>query len=287
VNKNDAVDVALILHPEVQALLTDCGALRDQLARLIAEHDLLAYTVGPNLEAAYQAQIGRYELERFRADLAVRRLRRTLELLQTAINRMEPIGREQVEAQLAREYADWERQVRERAAQLRHAENRLASLAGPEESAELRRLYRLLARRLHPDVNPGLTQEDRALWLRVSEAYRTGDLETLRAIALITHDTPAESFSEQTQSDDACAALRQQREQLRGHIRRILDAIAALKTRFPFTEQEKLDDPAWVAERQTAVQAEIQPLIETLHNLENAVAQLWQAKSYEQQPGSD
>lgn len=286
-NSHDATSVALILHPEIQALLTDCAALRDQLARLIAEHDLLVCTVGPNLEAEYQAQIGRYELERFRADLAVRRLRRTLELLQAAINRMEPITRQQVETQLAREYADWERQVRELAAQLRRAENRLASLAGPEDSAEIRRLYRLLARRLHPDVNPALTQSDRTLWLRVAEAYGKGDLETLRAIVLITHDAPVQPFDDQTGAEDARVVLHQQRDQLRAHIRRMLDEMAALKTRFPFTEQDRLADPVWVAQRQTAIQAEIEPLTETLHNLESAVAQLWRVTSDEQQPGSD
>jgi hypothetical protein len=96
----------LTLHPEVQVLLTDCAALQDQLARLIAAHDLLATTVGPNLEAESQAQIGRYELERFRVDLQVRSVRRTLELLQAAINRVERITQRQVETQLAQEYAE-------------------------------------------------------------------------------------------------------------------------------------------------------------------------------------
>jgi hypothetical protein len=101
----DMTHVALTLHPQVQALLADCAALQDELARLIAEHDLLVTTVGPNLEAEYQAQIGRYELERFRVDLEVRRVRRTLELLQAAVNRMERITRRQVETQLASAYA--------------------------------------------------------------------------------------------------------------------------------------------------------------------------------------
>ena len=283
----DLPSVALTLHPEIQALLTDCDALRDQLARLIAEHDLMAYTVGPNLDAEYQAQIGRYELERFRVDLEVRRLRRTLELLQAALNRGESITRNKVAAQLAREYADWEHRMRELAAQLRHAENRLAALAGSEESAEVRRLYRALARRLHPDVNPHLTPEDRKLWLRVAEAYRNGDLDTLRAIMLITHDTPMRLIEAETEPSDACAALRQQRDQLRGHVRRLLDETAALQTVFPFTERQNLADPAWIAQRQAAIQAEVQPLHETRQALEYAVAQLWRVTSDEQQPGSD
>lgn len=51
--------------------------------------------------------------------------------------------------------------------------------------AELKRLYRLLVRRLHPDFNPAPTERLRDAWNRVQAAYRDGDLRELELIGAL------------------------------------------------------------------------------------------------------
>lgn len=58
------------------------------------------------------------------------------------------------------------------------------------ESSELLSLYRMLAKRLHPDLNPIQDPATKNLWLRVGEAYRHGDSNGLRAAALMLEDVP-------------------------------------------------------------------------------------------------
>jgi hypothetical protein len=50
-------------------------------------------------------------------------------------------------------------------------------------SARIKELYRLLVRKLHPDLNPDQPARDRELWHTVQEAYNNRDVEALEAAA--------------------------------------------------------------------------------------------------------
>jgi hypothetical protein len=50
-------------------------------------------------------------------------------------------------------------------------------------SSRIKELYRLLVRKLHPDLNPHQPARDRELWHTVQQAYNHRDVETLEAVA--------------------------------------------------------------------------------------------------------
>jgi hypothetical protein len=60
-------------------------------------------------------------------------------------------------------------------------ESHQAGLAAKAEliASRVKDRYRLLVKRLHPDLNPELSQEHRDLWVRVQRAYGAHDLEEL------------------------------------------------------------------------------------------------------------
>ncbi|MBN2459981.1 MAG: response regulator [Candidatus Cloacimonetes bacterium] len=60
------------------------------------------------------------------------------------------------------------------------------SLPPAEKSSELKKIYRQLAKRFHPDLNDDFTEEVKNYWLLIMNAYNNGELENLKILSLIT-----------------------------------------------------------------------------------------------------
>ena len=65
---------------------------------------------------------------------------------------------------------------------------RLPGLGRPKtgpNNARLKQCYRALARRLHPDANPNLSDEQKRMWHQAQEALGRGDLEMMEALLVM------------------------------------------------------------------------------------------------------
>jgi hypothetical protein len=272
---------ALIVHPEAQRLRHTCEDLRNQLAQLVFEYDQLRCVIVPNLAAEYQEKVGRYEYELFCAQVEGKRLQRTISLLQAAINRRQPVAHAEVEARLAAEFAAWQAQMQQMAAKVRAAGEFLANLMSEKESAELHRLYRALARRLHPDVNPGGSDYEKHLWQWASDAYRQGNLDDLRALAAMVGPADATLTLPPQNDVDILEQWRLYASDLRRRVGAQQERIDALEKQFPCTEREHLGDPAWVAGRRDQLLAELQVMYSAQKAYQEIVAQLWVSVAHE------
>lgn len=116
---------------------------------------------------------------------------------------------------------------------------------------ELRRLYRNAVKRLHPDLNPDITEEQKQLFYHAVEAYENGDINTLRMIdALAVDNLPNAS--------DSIAELKRRRDSLLAQAEAVRNEIARIKSEFPCSEREFLADDEAVAARK----AELENLLE-------------------------
>lgn len=113
---------------------------------------------------------------------------------------------------------------------------------------ELKRLYRMIMKKLHPDANPNATEKDKALLLKAQKAYAEGDLETLREIADQLDDTDiTEKYSD---NPDDIAKLRELRAKLAEKVEILLAHIDEIKNSFPYTEKDFLANEEAVKARQ-------------------------------------
>jgi hypothetical protein len=223
--------------------VTGLRQVRKELAELLFEQQQLLLVLGPNLEARYQAQLGKFqsELEQVRLDL--RRARRNLELRRASHVRGQPIDKAQLERQLDQELWEYRRHLSDQKDRQEAAEQRLRKLRSPETSAAMRSLYRQLVKRLHPDLHPHQTAEQKQLWFEVQMAYQWSDwgrLETLLAVSDEEfEDTPEELL------------------RLRTRLTELSQSLIELRQTFPFSLQAQLDDPHWVEQQGAQIKLEI------------------------------
>lgn len=224
----------------------DLGSLRQvrkELAELLFDQQQLLLVLGPNLEARYQAQLGKFqsELEQVRLDL--RRARRSLELRRASHVRGDRIDEVQLERQLDQELWEYRRQLTDQKDKQEAAEQRLRKLRSPETSAAMRSLYRQLVKRLHPDLHPHQSSQQQQLWFEVQMAYQWADWARLETLLAVTdeeyEDTPEELL------------------RLRTRLSELSQALLQLRDTFPFSLQNQLDDPLWVEQQAAQLKLEI------------------------------
>ena len=79
-------------HPEATLLADTCAVLREEFLSLAAERDRLLTTDIPAMTAEYQLKIGATRYALFCRECELRRLKRKVELIQAAFNRMESVS---------------------------------------------------------------------------------------------------------------------------------------------------------------------------------------------------
>lgn len=259
------------LHPEIIRLTEENAIFREQLAQLLGECHILVQTVKPNLLAIYQKKIGLWELKLLRMRTEVARCRRTVELAQAAINQGEKPDWVAIEGELELEFLQWKEKIREATEAIKAAESYLTTPLSPQDSNQLKKLYYALVKRLHPDMNPGLDEEQQLLWQRVQEAYERSNLEELKALTLLL-----EKNSSLPVSVSSLEQLQEEGKLLSGHIMAAIARIEKIKSVPPFTIENDLMDQDWVdarraeIDRQTAEQTRLRDiLLEQLERLRN------------------
>lgn len=248
-------DTPIQVHPEMQRLANENDLLREELTGLLTEADQLIHVVKPNLLAMYQTRIGAWELRLLRAQWETARARREVEMIQAGFNRGQKPNLREIEGLLDLEFLGWQERVREAAERIQAAEHRLKHPLPPAEDRELKKLYYALVKRLHPDVNPCLTDDQQRLWRRAQEAYAAGDLHELRALALL-----AEKSRTVAPAARSLDRLRQEQAALARQIAEMLKRIQNIQAAPPFSLRPQLEDDAWLARRRQELEIQIEQL---------------------------
>ena len=234
----------LQISPEIAKLQSGVATLEKELGKVILKQDEMINAIKPNLEAEYQKTIGYKELECLENEIASRRLKRQIELLQAAINRQEEIDPEKVEQQLDDEFQEWYDKVEKQYNKVKEAQDRIEGLMSDEDNAEFKKLYRQMVFKLHPDLNPNQTKDEINLWHRVQLAYQGGDLEEIRSLIIIL-----ESQDKTVELPSSKDILEKRKKGLTEQIQKIIGSISDMEKEFPFTIAKNLSDKEWVSSK--------------------------------------
>ena len=191
-------------------------------------------------------------------------------MLQAALNRQESFSMQEIDEQLDQEFAEWQKQAEEIYRQIKRAEYfaELPKLS-VKEAAELKKFYRQLAKKFHPDVNPHEWDERKNFWLRIKDAYQNGDLQEMKTLALLAND-----FQDQNPEISTMDKLRDDCADLKKRIQELINQIAHVKSHFPFDIEEQLQDEEWVTKQKEEIDIQIDEWQNTKSLYEEKVEEL-------------
>ena len=253
-------------------LLEQYDVLKTEYIKLLNDKDVLLNWGKPQLEALYATKIGVHQIEKLKQQLHIKALKRKIELVQSAISKGEEFNANEIELAVAAELANAELKIMGQVAALENAKNILTNLHSPERSAELRKIFKQLAKQLHPDANPQLTAEQMDIWHLVKDAYETGDVEKLKALQVVYE-------KEINQLKNGLDELTEDELSLRNNaltegIRLLNEELKNIRSQFPFTIEQQIKDEEWVAAEVAGLQKELAQLKEYENELQQHYLEL-------------
>ena len=140
----------------LEALRVQIRDVRNEIVELLARMDHITLQELPRIRADFALKIGCWEQALLEAEIAGRRAKRRLALAQAQANRGEEPQMAAIDERLDEELANWMAKAEQMRIAYEQALSYIAGRApmGKSDAAELKRLYRTLVKRLHPDVSP-------------------------------------------------------------------------------------------------------------------------------------
>lgn len=238
IDAQDSSTADVIVFPDFEKLKNEVEKLRTELSMLLLERDELQFVICKNIETAYMLSLGSIEYKAYEAQCAALRLKRKIELIQAKKNRQEKVVISAIEETLDNEFAEYQKQLDEQIDKMNNALERSRSeILTDEEHKELKKLYRQIVKSLHPDINPDVSGAQITLFENAVNAYKNGDLPTLRIISSMVG---GDSLPEQ--HTDAMAQLAEEKKRLQSSIESVRDSIEKIKSEYPYTLKDIIDD---------------------------------------------
>lgn len=259
----------LILHPEYESLRAEVARLREEIVVVRTQLDRATGVETELLKAEYGKRFGRLELELTRKYYRFRLLRRRIDLMRSYLNRGAEPDMEAIDAILDAEAEEYNQVLRRKAADAERASKMTFREYSDEEAVHAKKLYQQVVRALHPDLHLGATPDDIACLQQAVEAYNSGDLATLEAIAVLVE------CGEKKNDEPSCIeSLRKRCEQYRDTLSKLALRLKKVRSSFPFDQAELLSKPENVMKRIQDLKAECAKLDDRIAACEIHLQQL-------------
>ena len=254
----NADSCTIVLFPEFVTLKAEVEKLRTEISMLLLERDELRLVICKNIETAYMLALGSLEYKAFELHCEFLRLKRKIDLVQAKKNRQEKVIISAIEKILDEEFEEYQQQLDEQIDKMNQAlDHSKGRPLTDEETKEVKKTYRNIVKALHPDLHPDITPAQIQLFQNAVQAYENGDLNSLRIISeMVTESIIPEK------SENGLTILAKEKERLSKAIELIREQITEIKSEYPYTMKDLVDDPEQIAKKKAELEETINELKE-------------------------
>lgn len=239
----------------------------DRYEKLLLKRDQLEKDAAQIL-ISYTKEFGDLLTESFEARIACIRLKKEIAWCQAQLNRDTKIDADAMKREIDTIMAAYYRELADM-----YAETKAAK--GCERISEVtliavKRIYRKLAKQLHPDINPMTAKEPQLseLWNRISIAYNANDLEELRELEVL-----AAAALEQAGGGRIEVAI----PDIEKKILHLEAQISEIVRTEPYTLRDILDDPAAMEAKKEELKKERDTYLQYKEELKGVLEDLLQS----------
>lgn len=261
------------LSPKIKALQKRYAELKKEFSDLFLQRQNMLQHEEPLLTALYLQKIGQKQYESYCLNVELSKLKQRLSLLQAYINRNEKPDVQAVDAEIESAFAIYQQKIEAEAYRLAKATDFLKSeFLSAEESRKIKEIYYIIVKRLHPDLNPGLPDSAKELFVKAKLAYDLMNLPMLHEI-LLKLNLDKDDFSSVSMPD-----LPEIVKRLQENVAKLKEQIDGLNMKFPFIHRENIFNENWVKAENDKADSQIKALKSEVEKTQNYITLLeeWQ-----------
>ncbi|MDX9883729.1 MAG: hypothetical protein RBS73_16830 [Prolixibacteraceae bacterium] len=251
---------------ENKELSTRLEQLRLEFVSLFTRHKDMVDNESAILTSLYLQKLGHLQLELLQKQTEAACLKMKMNLIQAVINRDEQPNLQAIGNLVNKQMQDYYAQIEAQAAALDDARKVLSHLISEEETAKLKEIFRVLCKRLHPDLNPTQTEEEKDLFVRVKSAYDLNQLSELQKILLYLETSKKVKLPTVSANEK-----REQIRHLEENIAILKGKIEQLKQSFPFTIEALIFNEEYILQRQEEIRAQIKNSDDEIAKYQNII----------------
>ncbi len=252
---------------ENQELTSKLEQLHLEFVDLFTRHKDMVENESDILTSIYLEKLGNLQLELLIKQAEAASLKMKMNLIQAAINRNEHPDLAAIDDFISIQMQNYYEQIKAQSAALDQAKKVLSHLISEEDTAKLKEIFRLLCKRLHPDLNPDQSEEEKDLFIRVKAAYDLQRLDELQNILLYLDEPDKEKLLNLSSIDK-----RERITHLEKNIQVLKDKIDLLNQSFPFNVKDLIFDEESIVQKQDGIQAQIKSCEEEIEKYKNIIS---------------
>lgn len=268
----ERIELFIKNYPQHEPLLYDESIveipvedLQRKLAKLLLEYEDLTTNIGPAIEYAYAKLFGILEIELYKLEMEISMLKMKIKEIQKYINRQEQIPLDEVNRKINEEFKEYKEKIEDYMDDYEEIMKKEFIEISQEETKDIKRKYKRIIMKLHPDINKNLTEKEKSLLIQANIAYHMHDIDTINQIYEVLKNKDSDEII-----DDAY---------LKEQIEKVKKKIEDYKENYPYNKKDLINNPADISEYKTSLKNMIKEYKEAIDNYNMRIEEMIQNES--------